>query len=62
MRKQAYIKPVIGMAGIDQSIICISEITDVNSNTDLNQQIIGGNGQGRARESYGLDWGEDLEE
>ena len=50
------------MAGIDQSIICISEITDVNSNTDLNQQIIGGNGQGRARESYGLDWGEDLEE
>ena len=58
MRKQAYIKPVIGMAGIDQSIICISEITEVNSNADLQEEIISGSGQGRARESYGLDWGD----
>ena len=62
MRKQAYIKPVVGMAGIDQSIICISEVTSANTNADFKEEIIGGNGQGRARESYGLDWGEDLEE
>ena len=62
MRKQAYIKPVIGMAGIDQSIICISEITEVNSNADLQEEIISGSGQGRARESYGLDWGDQDED
>ena len=62
MRKQAYIKPVIGMAGIDQSIICISEITEVNSNADIQEEIISGSGQGRARESYGLDWGDQDED
>ena len=62
MRKQAYIKPVIGMAGIDQSIICISEVTSTNNNADIKDEIISGSGQGRARESYGLDWGEDFEE
>ena len=61
MRKQAYIKPVIGLSGIDQSIICISEVTSANTNAGMKEEIIGGNGQGRARESYGLDWDEEEE-
>ncbi len=59
---KAYIKPVIGMSGIEQNIICISEITTTSTNADIKEEIIGGNGQGRARESYGFDWGDQDEE
>jgi hypothetical protein len=50
------------MSGIEQNIICISEITTTSTNADIKEEIIGGNGQGRARESYGFDWGDQDEE